>query len=108
VPELFCVHPLEADISGLLQTGENRLEVTLTISLRNMLGPHHLAMGQTIIVSPVTFSNRDFHGWRTSKKIDWATEENRKKLVSWVDDYYVTNYGLLEAIVIEKETQSEQ
>jgi hypothetical protein len=102
VPKLFCCQPLEADISGMLKTGENQLEVVLTNSLRNFLGPHHLAIGETVVVGPRAFGNRDFYGWKISKKTDWAVEKNRKRLISWIDDYYVVRFGLHETIKIIK------
>jgi hypothetical protein len=101
VPKLFCCRPLETDISGMLKPGENQIEIVLTNSLRNLLGPHHLAMGETASVYPGTFVNRDFSGYKTSKKRDWGMEKNRKKLVSWIDDYYVVRYGLHGAVKIK-------
>jgi len=47
--------PYEADLEGLLQEGENTLELRLTGGLRNLLGPHHLEEGESYGVGPGTF-----------------------------------------------------
>jgi len=51
----FAWRPYLADVSGLLRPGVNHLEVELTNSLRNLLGPHHLGEGETYGVGPSTF-----------------------------------------------------
>ncbi len=38
---LFIVPPYRLDITSLLQQGENTIEVRVTGSLKNLLGPHH-------------------------------------------------------------------
>ena len=40
---------------GVLKAGKNILEIELTNSLRNMLGPLHLEEGECLGVSPGTF-----------------------------------------------------
>ena len=47
------------DITSLLQTGENKIKIELKSSLRNLLGPHHLADNpDPISVSPIHFTMR--------------------------------------------------
>ncbi len=41
--ELLMTLENEVDVTDLLQTGKNDLEITLTSSLRNLFGPHHRA-----------------------------------------------------------------
>lgn len=43
------------DCSALLHPGENRLTLTLLNNLRNMMGPHHLAEGESYAVGPASF-----------------------------------------------------
>ncbi|MBQ8753469.1 MAG: hypothetical protein IJZ19_00390 [Lentisphaeria bacterium] len=55
---ICCWEPFAYDLAGLLQEGENTLELELTTSLRNMLGPHHLAEGESYSVHTMSF-NKD-------------------------------------------------
>lgn len=43
------------DLSGALQKGENKLEITLTVGNRNLLGPFHTQEQENLGVSPATF-----------------------------------------------------
>lgn len=47
--------PLSADISKYLKKGQNKVEITLVNNLRNLLGPHHLAEGESYAVGPNSF-----------------------------------------------------
>lgn len=73
--------PYEIPLDGLLQEGENRIEITLTGSLRNLLGPHHLKKEESYIVSPGSFYRRS-HIWRHGENPDWT------------DDYRFVEFGL--------------
>ena len=44
-----------AAVKGLLKPGKNTIEVVITTSLRNMLGPHHLQSGESFFVTPLSF-----------------------------------------------------
>ncbi|SDK46222.1 alpha-L-rhamnosidase [Paenibacillus sp. OK060] len=57
----FLWEPYEADISEYLQQGENLIELELTSSCRNLLGPHHHVKGEPMKVGPDSFKNRV--GW---------------------------------------------
>ncbi len=46
----------EADVTELLHTGDNLIEVELVISNRNLLGPHHHPDGEIYYVSPSSFA----------------------------------------------------
>lgn len=74
-------HPYSIDVSNLLKEGENAFEVTVTGNLRNMLGPFHLAEGESFSVSPRSF----FH-----ESPIWIKGKNP----SWVDSYCFVEYGL--------------
>lgn len=51
----FTKAPYEADISEFLKQGENEISLTLTNSLRNLLGPHHLPSPDEHCISPGSF-----------------------------------------------------
>jgi hypothetical protein len=48
--------PRTVPVGGLLVRGRNRIGVTLTTSLRNMLGPHHHPDGELLFVTPGSFA----------------------------------------------------
>ncbi|MEM2936666.1 MAG: hypothetical protein QW231_05780, partial [Candidatus Bathyarchaeia archaeon] len=51
------IRPHEIEITNLLKEGANIIEIQLTNSLRNLLGPHHHRAGEPIFVGPETFSD---------------------------------------------------
>ena len=63
------------DLSKLLQKGKNVLEITITSSMRNMLGPHHLARDpEPTGVGHYAF---DFRGtWKDGKAPDFTEKYN--------------------------------
>jgi hypothetical protein len=48
--------PRTLPVGGLLRKGRNRVAVTLTTSLRNLLGPHHHPDGELHTVGPQSFA----------------------------------------------------
>ncbi len=74
-------HPYSVDLSSLLKAGENEIEITLTGTLRNLLGPFHLAVGESYSVGPSTF----FH-----ESPLWCKGKNS----SWTDNYTFVEFGL--------------
>lgn len=73
--------PYEIDLDGLLHEGENQIDITLTGSLRNLLGPHHLKSGESYSVTPGSFYRRSTV-WRDGDNPDWT------------DDYSFVEFGL--------------
>ena len=74
--------PYSMALDGILQAGVNHLEIELTNSLRNMLGPHHLEDGESYGVSPASFykeAGAFFGGWGSGR---------------WNDDYCMVEFGL--------------
>jgi len=74
--------PFGIVLDGYLQPGVNRIEVELTNSLRNMLGPHHLEEGESYGVCPSSFYKEAgvfFGGWGSGR---------------WNDDYCMVEFGL--------------
>jgi hypothetical protein len=53
--------PSRLEVTGLLRPGTSLLEIELVSTLRNLLGPHHVAGGDREITSPNTF--RDKRRW---------------------------------------------
>ena len=61
----------ELDISDALIVGENTIELVLTNNLRNLLGPHHLEVGESYSVGPFSFfKGENFWSW-TGKAKPW-------------------------------------
>ncbi len=73
--------PYEADVSNLLHEGENEIEITITGSLRNLLGPFHLSDGENYWICPDCF----FH-----ESPIWCKGVNKK----WVDSYCFVEFGM--------------
>jgi len=80
--------PRVAPVGGMLVRGRNRIMITLTTSLRNMLGPHHHPDGEVLWVSPQSFACQ--RGWF-----------GRNAGHSCVpDDYNVVDFGLAGEVVL--------
>ena len=63
-------NPLTCDISSYLKKGENKISLTVYNTLRNMLGPHHLAMGESLFVMPSQFYKEKCI-WNEKRVYDW-------------------------------------
>lgn len=70
--------PYEVDLTGVLQEGENVIEIELTSGLRNLLGPHHLKEGESYAVGPRSFFK----------------EPNIWGACPWNDDYCFVEFGI--------------
>ena len=75
--------PYRLDLTGLANVGENEIQITLTGSLRNLLGPFHLEEGETYTALP-------FYFFRKSNIWGWGDGFNRK----WTNDYSFVRNGL--------------
>lgn len=73
--------PYEVDVSALLLEGENDIEITITGSLRNLLGPFHLSDGENHWVAPKCF----FH-----ESPVWCKGINP----NWTDSYCFVEFGM--------------
>lgn len=47
--------PYEVSLDGLLLEGDNTIEIIFVGTLRNLLGPHHLSIGESYCVGPFSF-----------------------------------------------------
>ncbi len=75
--------PRSVPVGELLTRGMNRFAVTLTTSLRNLLGPHHHADGELHFVTPWSFAGETGRFGRTAA----ANDDYRH-------DYNVVDFGL--------------
>lgn len=73
--------PNECDLSDYLTKGDNTIEITLVNNLRNLLGPHHLPIGESYTVCP-----RDFY----KAPCVW----NGMKPTPWNDCYCLVEFGI--------------
>ena len=64
--------PYRVEITKFLKKGENILEIELTNSLRNLLGPHHNTDKEEKRVTPVSFTDKN----------------------NWTDRYNFVKFGL--------------
>ncbi len=65
------------DISKFLKIGENEIELTLTVGLRNLLGPFHDKEGEPNFVGPDTFER--FGSWQNAKSHRYCEKYAFKK-----------------------------
>ena len=72
--------PYELDLTPYIKEGNNEVELTLTLSLRNLLGPHHLEEGENFEVTPASFF-KDEAVWKWLQK-------------PWNDDYCFVESGV--------------
>ena len=93
LPKVFC-SPWEADITDALKTGENNVTLTLTGSLRNLMGPSHCIGGEFSMLGPATFSGRD--SWPNFEQgdNDWFEKRKTGSTRLWRDDYFCIPFGL--------------
>ncbi len=95
VVKKFLWEPYEADITPFLQSGSNRIELVLTNSCRNLLGPHHHLKGEVYKIGPDSF--KDKPGW-TDKDLDPDTHVYQAR-------YAFVRFGLAAAPVIRLENR---
>ncbi len=87
--------PWRLDISKLVKAGENRIELILKNSLRNLLGPHHSAMGEYSSAGPYSFTCREYRASQGERPPEqWSREDNRRELTSWTDAWNVLYFGI--------------
>jgi len=92
--------PYICDISDALHEGNNVIEIKITNSLRNILGPHHHTDKEVIRVGPSSFSGiggfpnaRGLQNWYDIRQKDG-------KAAYWTDDYYFIPFGFIKQPII--------
>ena len=105
LPAIFST-PWECDITDVLVSGENKLTLTLTNSLRNLMGPHHHVGGEFTQVGSAVFKGNQ--GWPNliPGDKDWYDARIGGKAILWRDDYFCIPFGMLEAPIIEIEKRN--
>ena len=73
--------PYEIDLSDLLIKGDNEIKIIISTPLRNLLGPHHVPVGELYTVTP-----KDFY----MCKAIW----NGQKETPWDSNYCLIEFGL--------------
>ena len=73
--------PYALDLSPYIKDGNNDIEITLISSLRNLLGPHHLAEGECYAVTPASFFKEN---------TIWGHRDKE----AWNDNYCFVNFGI--------------
>ena len=106
LPTVFC-SPWEADVTDVLKEGDNEVELTLSGSLRNLLGPLHCVGGEFAMLGPATFTGAD--SWPNAERgdNDWFDLRKTGKTRLWRDDYYCIPFGLMECPVLVAENMEE-
>jgi len=94
--------PWEVDVTEALREGTNTLKVTLVNSMRNLLGPHHHALGELTSVGPVSFTGGV--GWPTNAdgEEDWYDVRLSREPKLWRDDTHCIPFGFLRPPVLEQ------
>ena len=81
--------PYEIDITSLVKSGENKIEVELISTLRNLLGPHHRPEGE-----PDQCWGTDFTLYP-----NWLKDEEQRN-ANWTDDYFFLNFAVVQGACI--------
>lgn len=99
LPTVFC-SPWEADVTDAIRPGNNSVELTLTGSLRNLMGPYHCIGGEFNVMGPATFSGR--HSWPNLEPgdNDWYEKRKTGNTRLWRDDYFCIPFGMMEMPVL--------
>ena len=97
-PMIFS--PWEVDITGAIREGENRIEVELVNSLRNLMGPHHHRDGELKKVGPASFTGKAEWPNEGGGEDNWYDLRLKGKATLWRDDYCHIPFGLLGPVVI--------
>jgi hypothetical protein len=97
-PMIFS--PWEVDITGAIREEENRIEVELVNSLRNLMGPHHHRDGELKKVGPASFTGKAEWPNEGGGEDNWYDLRLKGKATLWRDDYCHIPFGLLGPVVI--------
>ncbi|MEN6497023.1 MAG: glycosyl hydrolase [Thermoguttaceae bacterium] len=92
--------PWETDVTAALKPGKNTVRVSLTNSLRNLMGPHHHKGGEHTAVGPATFRANHYWPNREPGEVNWYDARLGGKAKVWRDDYYLIPFGLLQPPVL--------
>lgn len=88
--------PWEFDITNAIKEGHNDIEIVLTNSLRNLLGPHHHSWGELIDVGPSSFTGNPIWPNQGGEE-NWYDLRINGNPTLWRDDYSIIPFGLLKS-----------
>ncbi|MBN1673696.1 MAG: hypothetical protein JXR37_21795 [Kiritimatiellae bacterium] len=83
--------PYEVDITDHVKQGANAIAVTLTNTLRNLLGPHHRGLEQEDDTWSEAFSGRFSRETRRTYPLWYANRDRPSG--AWTDDYTFAPFG---------------
>ncbi len=92
--------PFKADITSLLKKGTNTVKITLTNSLRNLLGPHHQQRGELTRVGPFSFTGSGGFPDPRGENNWYDLRITNEPMKLWTDTYYFIPYGFLEPVTV--------
>ncbi len=93
-------NPWEADITKAMKPGVNEIQLVLSNSLRNLLGPHHHKGGELVGVGPLSFTGQSFWTNPEHGENNWYELRKTGKANLWRDDYFCIPFGILSEPVI--------
>lgn len=97
-----CKAPYELPLGETFAAGENRLEITLTGTLRNLLGPYHRPAGEIGQVwAGYDMPNKPWLG-RTPGNLDWE-EKRTLDSADWTDSYHCLPFGFEKLYLVYRE-----
>ena len=79
--------PYRTEVGGLLRPGRNRIELELTNTLKNLLGPHHYT-------GPDQQEVWQTHFTAMLEDPEWMEPERRGRLTTWSDEYQFAPFGV--------------
>ncbi|MCW3785946.1 glycosyl hydrolase [Plebeiibacterium sediminum] len=92
--------PFKADITKLIKQGTNQVKITLTNSLRNLLGPHHQQRGELTRVGPFSFTGSGGFPDPRGESNWYDLRKTNEPMKLWTDTYYFIPFGFLEPVTI--------
>ena len=93
-------NPWKVDITETIRTGDNKITLKLTNSLRNLLGPHHHIGGELIAVGSGSFMGIPYWTSRLKGENDWYDRRKSGNTAIWVDDYFLIPIGIQNVKVV--------
>jgi len=98
--------PYRLEITPLVREGGNNIEIQLTNSLRNLLGPHHCTNGRPLATWDSDFSGKGSAlSGRSSDGPDWLVKRRKGTTSYWTDDYFFVPFGLGGRTTVIKESK---
>ena len=92
--------PYALDVTPWVKRGRNTIQLTLTNTLRNLLGPHHRPLVEKEHAwGEIAFSGR--YCRETNRGYDRWYNDRRVDTDAWTDDYYFVRFGLSSPPLLE-------